>query len=94
LDEPTAGLDPVSAEFLKGKILKEKESGKLIIITSHIMSDLDDLATEVLYLEEGSIRYENSIEALKDITGEDRLGKAIAKMIGSLGEKKRVTLNQ
>ncbi|WKZ60621.1 MAG: ABC transporter ATP-binding protein [Cyclobacteriaceae bacterium] len=84
LDEPTAGLDPVSVEILKEKILKEKENGKLMIITSHIMSDLDDLATEVMYLQEGLIRYNNSIAELKDITGEQRLGKAMAKMIRSL----------
>jgi Cu-processing system ATP-binding protein len=84
LDEPTAGLDPVSVEVLKEKILKEKEAGKLLIITSHIMSDLDDLATEVLYLQEGQIRYNDSIAELKDITGEQRLGKAMAKMIRSL----------
>lgn len=84
LDEPTAGLDPVSVEILKEKILKEKENGKLMIITSHIMSDLDDLATEVMYLQEGLIRYNNSIAELKDITGEQRLGKAMAKMIRGL----------
>lgn len=88
LDEPTAGLDPVSVEVLKDKILKEKEEGKLLIITSHIMSDLDDLATEVVYLHEGNIRYNNSIEELKEITGEPRLGKAIAQMILSLDKKK------
>ena len=89
LDEPTAGLDPVSAEFLKEKIQQEKDAGKLIVITSHIMSDLDDLATEVVYLEEGKIRYNNSVDELKDITGEVRLGKAIAKMIGSLEKSKK-----
>lgn len=84
LDEPTAGLDPVSVELLKDKIQKEKEAGRLLIITSHIMSDLDDLATEVVYLQEGKIRYNNSIEELKDITGEIKLGKAMAKMIRGL----------
>lgn len=93
LDEPTAGLDPVSAEFLKEKIQHEKKAGKLIIITSHIMSDLDDIATDVVYLEEGNVRYNNSINELKDITGENRLGKAIAKMIGSLTNKKIATVN-
>jgi Cu-processing system ATP-binding protein len=86
LDEPTAGLDPVSVEILKDKIQQEKESGKLLIITSHIMSDLDDLATEVVYLEEGNIRYANSIEELKDITSEQKLGKAIARMIKGLAK--------
>ncbi|MFN3841186.1 MAG: ABC transporter ATP-binding protein [Cyclobacteriaceae bacterium] len=87
LDEPTAGLDPVSVELLKDKIQKEKQAGRLLIITSHIMSDLDDLATEVVYLQEGRIRYNNSIEELKDITGELKLGKAMAKMITSLEMK-------
>lgn len=84
LDEPTAGLDPVSVEILKDKIQQEKEKGKLMIISSHIMSDLDDIATEVIYLQEGNVRYTNSIAELKDITGETRLGKAIAQMIRSL----------
>jgi Cu-processing system ATP-binding protein len=92
LDEPTAGLDPVSVEILKEKILKEKENGKLLIITSHIMSDLDDLATEVMYLQDGLIRYNNSIAELKDITEEQRLGKAMAKMIRSLEGSRQVAV--
>src|SRR6185503_17954289 len=47
LDEPTAGLDPVSTEVLKEKIIKEKEKGKLILVTSHVLSDLDELVDEV-----------------------------------------------
>lgn len=90
LDEPTAGLDPVSVEVLKEKIQKEKEAGKLMIISSHIMSDLDDLATEVVYLQDGHILYNNSIEELKDITGEQRLGKAMAQMIMSFDKKNKV----
>ena len=81
LDEPTAGLDPVSVELLKEKIQREKNSGKLLLITSHIMSDLDDLATDTLYLYEGKIIYNNTIVALKAETGYDRLGKAISKII-------------
>lgn len=84
LDEPTAGLDPVSVELLKEKIIQEREKGKLIIVTSHIMSDLEELAEQVIYLHEGSIRYNNSIQELKDNTGESRLGKAIAKFVTDL----------
>ena len=43
LDEPTAGLDPVSSEILKEKIIAEKNKGKLVLITSHVLSELDDL---------------------------------------------------
>src|SRR4029079_18375601 len=62
LDEPTAGLDPLSSEILKEKILAEKEKGKLILITSHILSELDDLVTEVIYMQDGSIRFHKTIE--------------------------------
>ncbi|HEX8060186.1 MAG TPA: ABC transporter ATP-binding protein [Cyclobacteriaceae bacterium] len=81
LDEPTAGLDPVSVELLKEKIMTEKAKGKLLIITSHILSDMDELATDVVYMMDGKIQYNNSIEILKDETNESRLGKAIATLI-------------
>lgn len=81
LDEPTAGLDPVSVEVLKEKIREEKRRGKLLVVTSHILSDLDELTTDVAYIFEGKIHYHNSIKALKAETGEERLGKAIATMI-------------
>jgi Cu-processing system ATP-binding protein len=82
LDEPTAGLDPISVELLKEKILEEKAKGKLLIISSHILSDLDELTTEMVYIYEGKVHYNNSIESLKEETQEKRLGKAIATMIG------------
>ncbi len=81
LDEPTAGLDPVSVEALKEKIRQEKQRGKLLVITSHILSDLDELTTDIAYIFEGTIHYNNTIRALKEETGESRLGKAIATMI-------------
>lgn len=81
LDEPTAGLDPVSVEKLKEKIHTEKAKGKLLIITSHILSDLDELATDVVYIYEGRLHYNNTIRSLKEETGEKHLGKAIATMI-------------
>ena len=78
LDEPTAGLDPVSSEILKSKILKEKARGKSIIITSHILNDIDDLATDVLYLQDGSVRIFSTLEEIAALTGEQRLNKSIA----------------
>lgn len=81
LDEPTAGLDPLSSELLKDKIQKEKLRNKLILITSHILSDLDDLTTHVLYLQEGAIQFNGNLNELKQQTGEDKFGKAIAKFM-------------
>ena len=81
LDEPTAGLDPLSAEILKEKIQREKERDKLFLITSHIMSDLEELATDVMYLAEGRLVFFKPLDLLKTETGEERLGKAIAKIM-------------
>ena len=85
LDEPTAGLDPLASEILKEKILKEKSKNKLILITSHILSDLDDLTTHVIYLQDGKMVFFKEIEQLREETGELKLGKAVARMMK--GEK-------
>lgn len=81
LDEPTAGLDPLSSEILKEKILKEKNRYKLILITSHILSDLDELTTHIMYLQEGKLEFFKEIEQLREETGELKLGKAIARIM-------------
>lgn len=78
LDEPTAGLDPLSAEQLKEKIRSEKTKGKLILITSHILSDLDDITSEIVYLQDGALLFHKSIGQLRIDTGEEKLASAIA----------------
>ena len=81
LDEPTAGLDPLSSEMLKAKIVSEKNKNKLILISSHILSDLDELTTHVMYLQEGKMQFFKDMQTLQDVTGEVRLGKAIARIM-------------
>src|SRR5690606_16685533 len=81
LDEPTSGLDPLSSGILKEKIVAEKEKGKLILITSHVLSELDDLITQVIYMQEGKLRFHKSIEALRTDTGEMQLTRAIASIM-------------
>ena len=81
LDEPTAGLDPVASELFKKKIIAEKMKGKLVLITSHILSDLDDLVSRVIYMQDGNLVFHKSIEELRRDTGEDRLVKSIAQVM-------------
>lgn len=81
LDEPTAGLDPLASEILKSKIQQEKLKGKLILITSHILSDIDDLTTHVFYLQDGKMQFFKDLDTLREETGEIRLGKAIARIM-------------
>lgn len=81
LDEPTAGLDPVSLLKLKELINKEKQLGKIILITSHIMSLVEELADEVLFLLEGNIYFKGTIEDLRSKTQATNLEHAIATIL-------------
>ncbi len=81
LDEPTAGLDPVASEILKEKIIAQKKKGKLVMITSHILSDLDELVTQVIYMQEGTLQFHKTIDELRMDTGENKLSRAIANVM-------------
>jgi Cu-processing system ATP-binding protein len=91
LDEPTAGLDPLSSEILKEKILSEKEKEKLILITSHVLSDLEDLTTDVIYMQDGKIMFTKSMIELKQETGEEKLAKAVAWMVKNTLQKNELS---
>ncbi len=81
LDEPTAGLDPLASEILKEKIIREKEKGKLILITSHLLSELDDMITQIVFMQEGKIHFHKTIADLLESTAEVKISKAIAKIL-------------
>jgi len=81
LDEPTTGLDPIALIQLKEIIKAEKERGKTILLTTHIMSVVEELADEIVFLLDGKIYFKGSIDALKKQTENDNLEKAIANLI-------------
>ncbi|TDE30387.1 ABC transporter ATP-binding protein [Flavobacterium ranwuense] len=83
LDEPTAGLDPLASEILKDKIIKEKVKGKLILITSHLLSELDDMVTQIIFMQDGKVYFHKTIADLLQSTNEERISKAIAKILKS-----------
>jgi len=78
LDEPTAGLDPISSSALKDKILRERAAGRTFIITSHVLSELEELADRVAFLLDGSVRFEGTPAALRHETGQPTLERAVA----------------
>ena len=87
LDEPTAGLDPLASEILKDKIILEKEKGKLILITSHLLSELDDLVSEIVFMQEGKIYFHKKVSDLKLETNESKISKSIAKILKNKGNE-------
>jgi Cu-processing system ATP-binding protein len=81
LDEPTAGLDPVSSSYFKDLILEEKEKKKTIILTSHIMSEIQELADEIIFLLDGEIKFKGTITSLLEESKESKLERAIAQLM-------------
>ncbi len=83
LDEPTAGLDPISNISLKDFLTAHRETKRTVLITTHIMSDLEELADEVVVIIDGRIRFSGPIRDLKVQTGEIRLDVAVARLLES-----------
>lgn len=80
-DEPTAGLDPVMSNRFKEIVVDQKKKGKTIILTSHIMSEIEELADEIIFLLDGKIYYQGSVINLLFEKGEIKLEKAVAKIL-------------
>ena len=81
LDEPTAGLDPLASEILKNKIIKEKNKGKLIIITSHLLSELDDIVSEIVFMNEGKVIVHQSVEQLMTERKTEKISESIISIL-------------
>lgn len=81
LDEPTAGLDPLSSEILKEKIIKEKNKGKLIIITSHLLSELDDMVSEIVFINEGKVIVQQSVTDLMTERKSEKISESIVSIL-------------
>jgi fluoroquinolone transport system ATP-binding protein len=65
LDEPTNGLDPSNARIIKDIILEEKKKGKTILITTHLMQDVEELCDQVAFIAKGKLIETSSPKALK-----------------------------
>jgi ABC-2 type transport system ATP-binding protein len=75
LDEPTDGLDPVSAEAIRKIILEEKEKGVTVFLTTHDMMEADKLSDRVAFINEGKIVALDTPDNLKH-----KYGKRILKV--------------
>lgn len=81
LDEPTTGLDPISLIRLKDLIKAEKTKGKTILITSHIMSFVEEISDEIVFILEGKIYFKGTIQKLKTKTNQPDFEHAIASIL-------------
>lgn len=81
LDEPTTGLDPIALIRLKDMILKMKKQGKTFLVTTHIMSLVEELADELMFLLEGKVYFRGTYHQMMEEQKEENLERAIAKIL-------------
>jgi Cu-processing system ATP-binding protein len=81
LDEPTAGLDPVASGIFKEKLLAARERGASVLLASHTLGELEELADDIVFLHEGRVRFHGPIRRLMELTGFARLERAIAALM-------------
>lgn len=81
LDEPTAGLDPVSTLKFKDLLLEMSKRGTTVLLVSHIMTEIEQLADDLVYLMDGKIVFSGPIEKLKAEAKEVQLERAITQLV-------------
>jgi Cu-processing system ATP-binding protein len=80
-DEPTAGLDPRASVQFKKLVHREKDRGKTVLLTTHIMSEIEELADYLIFIVGGEIKYHGPMQELILKQQEQRLEGAVAKMM-------------
>lgn len=80
MDEPTAGLDPVSRVKFK-ELIKSYKQNKTILLCTHLLSEVEELADEIIFILDGKIFYKGTSKELIDTFQESSLEKSIAKLI-------------
>ena len=73
LDEPTSGLDPLGCREVKDLITELKKRGKTVLITSHLLSDVEDICDRVIILYGGRIRAQGSLNELLTVSDSTRI---------------------
>jgi Cu-processing system ATP-binding protein len=81
LDEPTAGLDALSSTTLKDTIRARRDDGAAVLVTSHVMAELEELSDEVAFLVDGRVAYVGPIDELTARTRQSSLERAIASLM-------------
>ncbi len=81
LDEPTAGLDPIASGLLKAKLLRARNAGATVMLSSHVLSELEQLADDVILLLDGRVEFEGSLRELLRVTAERQLEPAVAALM-------------
>jgi Cu-processing system ATP-binding protein len=81
MDEPFAGLDLLAADILKKKIIKEKENGKTILMTSHTFSEIDGIVSHVVFMNNSSILFYKPLQELLSTSEKDNVTDVVMSLL-------------
>lgn len=81
LDEPTSGLDPLALLKFKDLVQEEREKGKTIVITTHVLELVEEVADEIVFLLEGKIYFQGTLYELNQATGQQDLLHSMAQIL-------------
>ena len=81
LDEPTAGLDPLAASIFKAAVLAARDAGASVLLTSHVVSELETMADDIAFLLDGTILFAGPVATLVAGTGARSLEEALASLM-------------
>jgi ABC-2 type transport system ATP-binding protein len=87
LDEPMSGLDPASRVAVKSVLQRLNREGRALLITSHVLTDVEELCSSVAVLDRGLIRFHGSPAALCERYDEPQLERAFLRCIRGHGER-------
>jgi Cu-processing system ATP-binding protein len=83
LDEPTAGLDPFFSVRFKDLMIAKAKAGKTILLVSHFLNEIQDVADDLVFLDDGRSVYSGSLHELLRETKEPTLERALTSLYGS-----------
>jgi Cu-processing system ATP-binding protein len=81
LDEPTASLDPVASAALKDVVRARAGGNAAVLLSSHVMAEVEELADDLVYFVEGRVRFHGTLDELRLSTGERKVERAVARLL-------------
>jgi len=87
LDEPTNGLDVMATRSLRHLILKLKDDGRCVLFSSHVMQEVAALCDDICIIANGQVAIDDSIEGIRERTGQEDLEEAFVSAIQMVGEE-------
>jgi ABC-2 type transport system ATP-binding protein len=73
LDEPTSGLDPIGTREMKDLILKLKAQGKTVLMSSHLLADVQDVCDRIAILHQGELKELGRVDSLLKVRDETQI---------------------